>query len=118
MPQTLITVNGVNLPTPTSFDVGIQDISKAERNANGTMIIERIATKRSLSLSYAYLLQSDTSMVLNAISPVFFTVTYVDPQTGGTNTGTFYPGDRKAGMLDFINGVPRYKDVQFQLIER
>ena len=44
----LITISGVALPTPSEFQVGYQDISKAERNANGTMIIERVAVKRKL----------------------------------------------------------------------
>lgn len=114
----LITVNGVALPTPSDFQASIMDISKAERNAAATMIIERIATKRKLEISYSYLSKSDASKVLNAVSPVFFAVTYIDPQTGGTRTGTFYCGDRDAGMIDFINGVPRYKNVKFNLIER
>lgn len=118
MPTSLITVNGVDLPTPTNFTVAVQDISKADRNANGTMIIERIATKRKLSISYSYLSKTDSSSVLNAVSSVFFTVTYQDPQTGGQRTGTFYSGDRTIGMIDFVNGVPRYKDAKFDLIER
>ena len=41
----LISVSGVALPTPSEFQVGYMDGQKAERNANGTMIIEKIATK-------------------------------------------------------------------------
>lgn len=114
----LVTANGVDLPTPTDLSVGIMDISKAERNAAGTMIIERITTKRQITLSWSYLSASDLSTVLNAVSPVFYDVTYLDPQTGGNRTGSFYCGDRNLGMMDFINGVPRYKDVKFDLIER
>mgnify|MGYP001061684196 CR=1 FL=1 len=114
----LITVNGVVLPTPTDFGVSIMDISKAERNAAGTMIIERITTKRKIALSWAYLSASDLSKVLNAVAPTFYNVTYLDPQTGGNRTGSFYCGDRDLGMIDFVNGVPRYKDIKFDLIER
>jgi hypothetical protein len=114
----LINVGGTDLPAPSDFNVGIQDISKADRNANGDMIIERIATKRKLELSWSYLTKSQLSTVLSAVSPVLFTVIYPDPQTGATRTGTFYSGDRNCGMLRFINGVPEYKDVKFNLIER
>lgn len=114
----LVTANGVALPTPSDFQVGIMDVSKAERNAAGTMIIERITTKRKLSLSWMYLSATDLSTVLNAVSPVFYDVTYFDPQTGGNRTGSFYCGDRNLGMVDFIDGVPRYKDIKFDLIER
>lgn len=114
----LLNVNGVDLPTPTDLQVGVMDITKADRNATGTMIIERIATKRKLTISYAFLSSSQLSQVLNAVSSVFFSVTYFDPVTNAMRTGTFYSGDRNAGMMDFLNGVPRYKDVKFDLIER
>ena len=116
--MSLIIIDGVEIPAPSEYSVGIQDISKAERNANGTMIIERVATKRKIELSWKYLDKDQLAQVLNAVSPVFFQVTFIDPQDNATRTGTFYCGDRKCGMLDFKNGVPRYKDVQFNLIER
>jgi len=114
----LIKINGVEIPTPSEFSVGIQDISKAERNAAGTMVIERIATKRKIELSWKYLSKEELSQILTAVSPVFFTVEYPDPQTGTNRIGTFYCGDRSCSMLDFKNGIPRYKDVSFNLIER
>lgn len=114
----LINIGGVDLPTPTDFEVGIMDISKAERNANGTMIIERVTTKRKLALKYSYLTASELASVLNLVAPTFFNVTYLDPQTNSNRTASFYCGDRSVGMIDFIDSVPRYKDVSFDLIER
>jgi hypothetical protein len=114
----LITANGVVLPTPSDFQVGIMDLSKSERNAAGTMIIERIATKRKISLTWSYLSAADLSTILTAVSPVFYDVTYMDPQTNGLRTGSFYCGDRSLGMISFINGVPQYKETKFELIER
>lgn len=113
-----ITINGVNVPTPTDFQVGIQDIANTQRNANGQMIIERIAVKKTLSISYAYLSASDLSTVLQAVSPVTFDVTYLDPITNSNVTSSFYCGDRSLGMIDFINSIPRYQNVKFDLIER
>jgi hypothetical protein len=113
----LFNINGVDMPTPSDLQWGIQDLSKAERNANGTMIIERIATKRKLEISYNYLSRSDLSKVLNAVAPVSFSVTYMDPQTDSMRTGNFYSGDRSVGFLDYYKGIPRYKDVKFNLIE-
>jgi hypothetical protein len=113
----LITVGGVALPTPSDFQVGIMDISKAERNANGKMIIERVATKRKLFITYSYVNQNDASTILNLIAPAFYTVTYPDPQTKTMVTGTFYCGDRNVSMVDYQDGVPRYKDFSFNLIE-
>lgn len=113
-----ITVNGVDLPTPTEFSCSLLDLSKAERNANGLMIIERIATKRKLVLTWAYVTESDAQTILNAVSPTFYNVTYEDPQSRALRTGSFYCGDRSLGMIDYQNGVARYKDLSFDLIER
>ena len=113
----LVTVAGVTLPTPNEFQVGYMDISKAERNATGRMIIERIATKRKLFITYSYLSQSDAALVLRTIAPTYYTVTYYDPQDGQMKSGSFYCGDRQLGFIDYQNGVPRYKDFNFNLIE-
>ena len=113
----MISINGVQISTPSTFQIGIQDISKAERNANGNMIIERITTKRKLELSYNYLSATDIATLLTAISGTTFTVTYPDAQTGLNRTGTFYCGDRTAGAIDYQGSVMRYKDIKFSLVE-
>lgn len=114
----LITANGVALPTPSDLQMGIQDISNAQRNANGLMIIQRIATKKTITLTYAYLNATDMSTILNAVSGTYFNVTYLDPISNSTVTGSFYPGDRSLGYIDYQNGVPRYNNLKFELIER
>lgn len=115
---TLYSIGGTAMPTPSSFDVGIMDISKAERNASGYLIIERITTKRKLGINYAYLTSTQLASLLQAISSTSFSVNYLDPQTGGFRTSTFYSGDRNLGMISFIGGTPVYKDIKFDLIER
>ena len=113
----MIKINGVELPTPSDYIVGIQDLSKAERNANGTMIIERIATKRKIELAWKHLSKEQLSQLFNLVSPVFFTVEYIDPQDNGFKTGTFYAGDRSVGVLDYRSGNIRWKDIKFNLVE-
>lgn len=114
----LLNISGVDLPTPSDLKVGIQDIVKAERNTKGDMIKEHIATKGKLELSWSYLSAADLALIFTAVMPNFFSVTYLDPQTNTMRTGTFYSGDRNAGMIDFKNGIARYKDIKFNLIER
>ena len=80
--------------------------------------MERIATKRKLELNYFYMSQSDLASLLSKINDVFFTVEYPDPLQGGLKTGTFYVGDRNTGAIDYKNGVIRWKDIKFSLIER
>jgi hypothetical protein len=116
--MTLISINGVDLPTPAEYDVGIMDLSQAERNVRGDMIIERIATKRKLEMGWSYLTGAQYSQILNAVDPVFFSVTYFDPKDNAMKTGTFYCGDRQAPMLRFNNGIASWKDVKFSLVEK
>lgn len=113
----LISINGVGLLTPSKYEVSLLDISKAERNAKGNMLIERINTKRKISISYSVLTGSDLSDLLGKLSPTSFSVTYLDPQTNAYRTSSFYCGDRNVGMIDYINGNPRYRDLSFDLIE-
>lgn len=113
----MIKVNSVTISTPSSFKVSLEDISKADRNAKGKIIIERITTKRKLELSYNYLSQADLATLLTAISAVFFTVEYPDPMTGALRTGTFYSGSKSAGAIDYKAGVMRWKDFAVNLIE-
>jgi hypothetical protein len=114
----LIAINGVDLPTPSDYQVGIQDLSKAERNVRGDMLIERIATKIKIELAWPFLTGAQYSQILNLVEPVFFSVSYFDPKSNAMKTGTFYCGDRQAPMMRFNNGVASWKDVKFNIIER
>ena len=114
----MIKINTVAIVTPSTYQVSINDLSKADRNANGTMIIERIAVKRKIEMSWAYLTQAQLATLLTAISSVFFTVEYPDPMTGALKTGTFYVGDRSAGAIDYKSSVMRWKDIKFNFIEQ
>jgi hypothetical protein len=114
----LITISGIAIPTPTEYEIGVMDISKAERNANGTMIIERITTKKKISIKYAVLWGHELASILKAITPTFYDVTYLDPVTNTYRTSSFYCGDRNMGMIHIYDGEPRYKDLAFDLIER
>lgn len=116
--MTILKIGSYTPPTPTELQIGIMDLSKAERNTRGTMIIERIATKQKLEVSWKYLSASNLKSILGSVSSTFFSVTYTDPLTNSDKTGTFYVGDRKIGVMDIRNGVTRYQDTQFSLIER
>lgn len=114
----LLLINGVGMPEPASLVVSEEDIGKWERNANATMIGEIIATKAKIELSWSYLSAADLSKLLTAIKPTFFNATYTDPVANALRTSTFYKGGRSMPVMDCINGVIRYKDVKFNLIER
>jgi hypothetical protein len=113
----VLTFNGIPVPTPSEYLWGIYDISEAERNARGNMLIERINTKRKLELMWRYLGKSELQQLLELVSATTIDVSFQDPQTGTVRTGTFYCGDRTVGALDYRNGQVRWKDIKFNLIE-
>jgi len=113
----LITIGGVAIPTPSELTVSVMDLSKADRNANGTMVLERIATKQKLQCKWTYITDAALKTILNAISPTSYYITYMDPLTNSFATKNMYCGDRSVGYIDFQNGVVRYKDFGVYLIE-
>lgn len=115
-----LTIGGVVQKTPKKFKVGIQDIDgETARNARGGLMRDRIATKRKLDLEFPAMNQADMAKLLNAVSPVFFSVTYQDPILGMA-TKTFYVGDRTTPMLRYGNGTTdlMWENVAFNLIEK
>lgn len=107
----MISINGVVIATPKSFQISIMDIDgETNRNAKGDMARDRIATKRKLELEWPPLSQSQIKTLLNAVSGVFFTVTFPDPQLG-VITKTMYVGDRTAPAY-FYN--TKTKEIEWQ----
>ena len=115
----LLQINGVDIATPKSLEVSINDIDgESNRNAAGDMCRDRIATKRKLTCEWPPLSNADCSVLLTAVKDVFFTVTYPDPATGGLQTKTFYVGDRTMPVYSYINGIIKWKGLKMNFIER
>lgn len=114
----MLEINNVPIPTPSTFKVGIQDISNSERNAQGDMLIDRIATKRKLELSWRELPPQELSELLILVNNPYFFVRYPDPMTGQSEIKTFYCGDRSVPMYSFVNGTPKWNDISFNFVEK
>lgn len=114
----MIEINNVIIPTPSSFKVGIMDINNAERNAQGDMLIDRVATKRKIELKWKTLTPYELTELLGMVNDVYFFVKYPDPLTGQLDIKTFYCGDRSIGMYSYINSTPLWTDISFNFIEK
>lgn len=116
----LISINGAVVPAPDTYEVTISDLdASANRSGNGTLFRDRIAVKRTINISWTSLTAYELSLVLQAVSPVFFSVNYLDPQVNALNTGTFYVSDRtQAVALKQSDGSYRWGNVSFSLVER
>ena len=114
----MINVNGTPIATPSRMSVGIYDVSKnADRNAQGDILIDRVAVKRKLEMEWSALTNAEMSSLLSAVTDVFFTVTFPDPQTGGNKTMTCYVGDRTAPVYKY-NGTPLWEGLRMNFIEK
>ena len=113
-------VEGVAIKTPSSFDVGIQDVSAPDsgRDITGLMHKNLITQKRTISLSWSYLKKDELATILNAFeAKEYFDVTYHDPTNpNGQLTKTFYIGDRSTPLYNWALGL--YESLSFNIIER
>jgi hypothetical protein len=114
----MLEINNVLIPSPSTMKVGIMDISNAERNSKGNMLIDRVATKRKIDLSWRDLDGDKLAELLQLVDSVYFFVKYLDPMTNRQETRTFYVGDRNIGMFSYNNGNPIYDDISFNFIEK
>ncbi|MDB2091376.1 MULTISPECIES: DUF6711 family protein [Bacillota] len=114
----MIKINGVAIATPKIYEATVSDLDgESNRNAAGQLIRDRIAVKRKLNLEWGPLSQSEIAPILNAVSGVFFTVTFPDPQLG-IITKTMYVGDRTAPAYQYINEEVKWSGLKLNLIEK
>lgn len=114
----MLKINGVAIATPKTFEVTVSDLDgESERNANGQLIRDRIAVKRKINLEWSPLTQTESSKLLNAVSDVFFTVEFPDPQLGIISK-TMYVGDRTTPAYSYINGVIKWSGLKMNFVER
>ena len=114
----MLKINGVAIATPKSFQVDISDLDgETGRNANGTLIRDRIATKRKLSCAWPSLSMGEVSTLLQAVENKSFTVEYPDPMAGANMTKTFYVGDRQMPVYMKKNGQVVWEGLTMNFIE-
>lgn len=114
----MISINGVKIATPKTYEATVSDIDgETNRNANGELVRDRIAVKRKLNLEWGPLTQNEIQILLSAVSSVFFTVTFPDPQLGMV-TKTMYVGDRTAPAYQYINGEVKWQGLKMNFIEK
>ena len=114
----MLKVNGTTIKTPKRMSVGIYDVSKsADRNAQGDILIDRVAVKRKVECEWGALTNAEMSALLSACTAVFFSVTFPDPQTGGNKTMICYVGDRTAPVYKY-NGTPLWEGLRMNFIEK
>lgn len=94
-------LNGVALPTPTSVDVELYDISTDEWTdiANGSVHFDLIwEDVAKLVCQWENVSKDVATTLLNIGKGGKLTLTYIDPITDNQRTGIFYRGNRKVSV--------------------
>jgi hypothetical protein len=116
----MISVNGVEMKTPSGFTWGLNDVSDSDsgRTTDALMHKNRIAQKRKITLEWQNPTAEEASKILKAFNPEYIEVNYPDAMSGSQQTRTFYVGDRSAPMKYWWIGNKRYSALSFDIIER
>lgn len=115
----MMLVDGVELPTPSSFEWGLIDVSASDsgRTQDGKMHKNRITQKRQIKLSWNGTNKPRTAQILQMVNPEYISVTYPDAMSGTDETRTFYVGDRNGIIKIWTVNNKRYETLSFNLIE-
>lgn len=113
--------NGVAMPDPALNGVTIKRekiwSKKTGRAANGEMLGTVIAIKDTVSIKWPPLTHAQTALIDSFCSLDFFTVSYIDPASGGaTKTVTVYAGTPSYPVYTYVNGIKSYHGVAVDLI--
>lgn len=118
MAEFVLKINGVAMPSPTSYQWDLEDQSDpdAQRTEAGVMNKKRKGQVRALSFAWSMLTTAEASKVLTAVQPEYFDVTFLCPLKGGADTSNFYVGNRTAAC--FNQAEDRWENVSFKFVER
>ena len=106
-----------NIPAPSKYDWTVNDVSSADagRTEDGLMHKLRIARKRKVELEWANVPRSTVNTVLQAFSPEYVEVNYLDPLTNSYTTKTFYSGDQASQAYNVCLNI---WTLRFNIIEQ
>lgn len=118
----MIQIDGVQLPNPTKYQIGMSDLdgSGTTRNEAGVLVRNRIR-QGVTKIELAFMLKgTDASTVLSLIEPSQVHVVYFDPRSFETREIDAYVGDRSSNMLVYTPDMKIediYWEISFNLIE-
>lgn len=114
----MITIAGVQVANPAEVKIGRFDLTKSSRTASGKMVMELIATKRRVDVTWKMITDDQLKQIIDLITAhkPFFSFSY--PDAGGTTTMTCYAGDINTSLWHTINGVRYWREVQIPFIEQ
>lgn len=110
----LLKIQGQELPMPSEYATVSQEINDegTERNVMGTMIKNRVAVKKQITVSWAVVSKADKDKIIASTSGNTFIINeYFDCETDTMKNGTFYRGNdfEIAPLLNYGGSTAGFK---------
>lgn len=114
----MLKIAGVSVKAPTDLKIGRFDLTKSGRTASGKMVMELIATKKRVDITWKMLPDNELQKIIDTImtNKPFFSLEY--PDAGGSKTMTCYAGDIVTSLWHTKNGVRYWEEVSIGFIEQ
>ncbi len=114
----MLKIAGVSVKAPTDLKIGRFDLTKSGRTASGKMVMELIATKKRVDITWKMLPDNELQKIIDTITAnkPFFSLEY--PDAGGTKSMTCYAGDVVTSLWHTKNGVRYWEEVSIGFIEQ
>jgi hypothetical protein len=114
----MLKIAGVSVKAPTDLKIGRFDLTKSSRTASGKMVMELIATKKRVDITWKMLPDDELQKIIDTITAnkPFFSLEY--PDAGGAKTMTCYAGDIVTSLWHTKNGVRYWEEVSIPFIEQ
>lgn len=114
-----IKIGNTTIPDPSEFKYTAASLdASAERNTNGELQRDMVATKHNIGLKWDALSWATIKTVLGLVQGESFQLSFPSPETGATYTGTYYVGDREVDAIMMAgNQSEWYGSLSFNLIE-
>ena len=111
-------IGTTTIVSPDKFKISHFNLTKANRTADGTMVMELIAKKEKFSFTYYYLTGTDLAQLVTLLfgDDLFFDLTYT--RNDIEYTKTVYVGEIKYEEGITQTGQEVWKNIDFNLIEQ
>lgn len=113
-------IGGTAMPPVQEMSIDREPIwsKNTGRTADGTMNGDIVGYKAKLKIKFAPMSDAQAATLASATRPAFFSVRYIDPESGATRTKMMYAGAITYPVYSYANRLPRYVGASVNLIER
>lgn len=114
----MIKIDGVDLPSPSKFDLPEMDLDSSDSNRDELGYLHRDRIRQGvykIELEWKGINNTQLNLIETAIKPVQIDVTF--PTSEGMKTKVMYAGDRKRSMIKYNGETNITWDLSFNLTE-